>query len=478
MKIEELCGRSVLVLGLGQEGLATRAFLQERFPGQPIGLADQAPLPKLSPAARTAVAATDPDLVHLGPGYLDQLTRYELIIKSPGIPRHLPRIKAALAAGVRITSQTEIFFAECPGTICGVTGTKGKSTTSSLIHAILLAAGRNATLVGNIGVPPLYFLAGARPDSVFVYELSSHQLDGLTRSPHVAVVLNIVPEHLDYYESFAQYVAAKENISRWQHGNDWLVYNAAYPLPRRFAAVSAAHLLPFTTEEELRPGCFLSGGEVIFCAPDAAPVRLLAVAQVPLRGAFNLQNVLAAAGAACLLGATPEAVARGVTEFRSLPHRLQPVGTYEGITFYDDSLATVPEATMAALDALAPAVETVLVGGFERHLDFTLLARRLLAGDVQTLILFPKTGERIAAAVDKAAAAAGRRPGLRRFFVETMEEAVALAYRYTRPGKICLHSPASPSFGLFENYKDRGEQFQRAVCAGAAGEKHGDAGAG
>ncbi len=465
MKIEDLRGRSIVVLGLGQEGLASAAFLRERFPGQSVALADRTPVAELSPAARRLVAETDPAKVHCGPDYLADLGAYEVILKSPGIPLSLPPLRTAVAAGTRITSQTQIFFANCPGVICGVTGTKGKSTTSSLIYAMLREGGLDATLVGNIGIPPLDHLAGARPASIFVYELSSHQLDGMSRSPHVAVVLNIVPEHLDYYASFDEYVAAKENITRFQDGGDWLVYNAAFPLPRRFAASSAARKLPFSAEAEFSPGCFLAEARVVFAPPAGGREEIIPAAEVPLPGQFNLQNVLAAIAAARLLGAPADAIRRAVRNFRSLPHRLELVGTFRGITFYDDALATIPEAAMGALDALGPDVETILLGGFDRHLDFSALGRRLRASDVRTVILFPTTGERIWEAVRAAGAPPEDR--LRPFFVADMAEAVALAYRHTHRGKICLHSPASPSFGLFANYRERGEQFKRCVREGA-----------
>lgn len=465
MKIEELRGRSIVVLGLGQEGLASAAFLRERFPGPAVALADRTPVEQLSAAARRLVAETDHAKVHCGPDYLADLGAYEVILKSPGIPLSLAPLRAAVAAGARITSQTEIFFANCPGVICGVTGTKGKSTTSSLIHAMLREGGLDATLVGNIGIPPLEHLAGARPSSLFVFELSSHQLDGIACSPHVAVVLNIVPEHLDYYASFDEYVAAKENITRFQGEGDWLVYNADFPLPQRFAAASAARTLPFSVEAQLSPGCFLAEGRVVFASPAGLREEIMPAAEVPLPGQFNLQNVLAATAAARLLGAPSEAIRRAVAVFRSLPHRLELVGTFRGITFYDDALATIPEAAMGALDALGPDVETILLGGFDRHLDFSALGRRLRESGVRTVILFPTTGERIWEAVR----AAGEPPAdrLRPFFVADMAEAVALAYRHTRPGKICLHSPASPSFGLFANYRERGERFKRYVREGA-----------
>lgn len=461
MKIEDMKDKSIVLLGLGQEGLATLSFLRKCFPGKRFGLADGASFEKLTIEARELIRGEDPSAVHLGPDYLSCLSGYEVIVKSPGIPRSLPLLRQALHAGKRITSHTELFFADCPGMIIGITGTKGKSTTSSLMHAILTAGGIDSFLVGNIGIPPLTLLDQARPDSVFVYELSSHQLDGLSRSPHIAVVLNVVPEHLDYYESFSQYVLAKQNITRFQSGEDYLVYNAAFPIPRRFADESAARKIPFSMEEMPEPGCFIDDGNVVFCPEEGKRDRVLRVAQVPLLGGFNLQNVLPAVAVSRLLGVPVEAIVGAVGDFKSLPHRLELVGRFFGITFYDDALATIPEATIGALDALGADVETILLGGFERHLDFSGLARRILAGGVKNLILFPTTGRRIWEAITAERENASGLP--RCFFVTDMAEGVSVAYRHTRSGKICLHSPASPSFGLFANYRERGGLFKQYV---------------
>jgi len=461
MKLADLKEKSIVIVGLGQEGLATLDVLEGLFPDKPIGLADRSDLERLNPEAQQVIRARAPSRAFLGPDYLSCLANHEVIVKSPGIPPSLPSFQRAIREGKKVTSHTEIFFSNCPGVIIGVTGTKGKSTTSSLIHAVLGEGGLDSFLVGNIGNPPLSLLQGTRHDSVFVYELSSHQLDGLSQSPHIAVVLNVVPEHLDYYESFERYVLAKHNITRFQSTKDYVVYNAAFPIPTRFADESSARKIPFSAEGKCDPGCFVENGGVVCRLPGGAPTRLLEVEQVTLLGGFNIQNVLPACAVGRLLGVAPAAINRAVLAFRSLPHRLELVGTFFGITFYDDALATIPEATIGALDALGHRVETILLGGFERHLDFTGLARRLLASEVKNLILFPTTGKRIGEALQALAVRAEDLP--RCFFVAGMDEAVSLAFRHTRPGMICLHSPASPSFGIFANYRERGALFQRCV---------------
>lgn len=461
MKLAELREKSVLILGLGQEGRSTLRWLRAAFPEKTLGAADQLPLPEIPPEAREQIEQDSRLRSHLGPGYLASLDAYEVIVKSPGIPVTLPEYRRALEKGKIITSHTALAFANFPGKIIGVTGTKGKSTTSSLLSSILKKSLPDTRLVGNIGAPALEWLPPSGPQTVFVYELSSHQLEGLRQSPPIAVLLNVVPEHLDYYESLEQYVAAKENITRYQTENDWLIYDADHALPREIAARSKARRIACSLEAPQAPGCFLSGDWVVWRSEDNQEEPVVRQREVPLLGRFNLANVLAAVAAAKLLRASSPEIAGAVRQFQPLEHRLEWVGTYDGVTYYDDSIATVPEAAIAALDALGGDVETLLLGGTDRHLDFSLLAKRILRSNVKTLLLFPATGERIWQAISEADPSGAQR--FRCFFVNSMEEAVALAKQHTGKSKICLHSPASPSFGLFRNYRERGEQFQRWV---------------
>ena len=511
MKLDDLKGQSILILGLGREGRSSWRHLRAAFPEKILGLADQLPLEKLDAEVAELVRRDPRVRLHLGPDYLASLADYDVIVKAPGIPVTLPEYRRAVGAGKRITSQTALFFANSPGTIIGVTGTKGKSTTASLLHSILERSGCEAYLVGNIGVPALDLLPKGLPGSpkrslqrfgvplppavdnlvskgnivppafdlepqahsasVFVYELSSHQLEGLRQSPRIAVLLNVVPEHLDYYESFEQYVAAKENITRYQSAQDFLVYDADHAIPREIAARSPARRVACSLEEGQallrspslggQAGCFLDGDWIVFRPAGGEPEKVIRAQDVPLLGKFNLLNVAAAVAVAKLLGIAQEEIAAAVRRFQPLEHRLERVGVYGGVAYYNDSIATVPEATIAALDTLGEDVETILLGGTDRHLDFSALAKRLLGSSVRTVILFPTTGERIWRALCEHDAAASSR--FLHFFVESMDEAVALAKQHTAQGKICLHSPASPSFGLFRDYRERGEAFKRLV---------------
>jgi UDP-N-acetylmuramoylalanine--D-glutamate ligase len=433
VKFDELYAKSVLILGFGTEGQATYEFLRSQWPEKTILIADQRELHEFPEQVARRVQADRFAKLNLGSGYLKATA--ELIIKTPGIPAS--RIERA---GAKLTSHSQIFLSNYPrDKIIGVTGTKGKSTTTALLYQMLRSGGLPAELVGNIGQPPLARLHAAAPGSYFVHEFSSHQLAEVETSPHIAVLLNIIPEHLDYYSSFEQYVSAKENITRFQDSGDFLIFNPGYAILRDISGRTRATLRPFST-----------------AGNDAR-----ALGEIPLRGKFNLENVMAAVTAASLVGVPFDTIRTAIKEFRPLPHRLEQVGTYDGITFYDDSIATVPDATLAALEALGTDVQTLLLGGHERNLDFAELGARL-PQTVRTVILFPPTGQRIWNAIQ----ANSKAPQLPEpFFVGGMEEAVKIAYARTEAGKICLLSPASPSFGMFRDYRDRGESFRSFVKA-------------
>jgi UDP-N-acetylmuramoylalanine--D-glutamate ligase len=467
MILEEIENRSTVLLGFGVEGQSTYEFLRGRFPRKPLVIADRQPLEKLDIRPDVLeLLENDKDLrVNCGDDDERSLGQHEVIIKAPGIPYTHPALLSAESRGALVTSQLEIFFElfDRRRTI-GVTGTKGKSTTSSLLYQILITAGMDAVLCGNIGEPPLSKIKEAAPDTLFVLELSSYQLERLRTSPHIAVLLNIVPEHLDYHRDFSAYVSAKENIARFQDEEDFLVFNYDYPLPEEISRRTRARSLPFSMRSAVRPGCFTSGDAIRF-SDGKGEREILEVRDIPLLGEFNRQNVLAAVAAASILGARPEPIRTAVRDFKALAHRLEFVGEYSGILFYDDSISTVPECTLSALSALGPGVQTLILGGHDRHLDYSEFARDLLPSSVENLILFPPTGKRIWGAIQATGGAADR---FKAFPVETMEEAIRIAFAHTAAGRTCLLSPASPSYSNFKNYRARGEAFKSCIRALAA----------
>ena len=449
MNLNYLKDKNILILGFAREGLDTFLFLRKFFPAKILAVADQTDARHLTLDAKRLLQKDKNVETHFGPDYLKRIGDYDIVIKAPGIPPKV--VRPYLKRNQTITSQTQIFFENCPGKIVGVTGTKGKSTTASLIYKVLKEGGLKAHLVGNIGKPVLSALFRSKPDDIYVYELSSHQLMDLKKFPQVAVFLNIYPEHLDYYRDFKEYLQAKQNICRYQTKNDFFLYNLENRYVRQTAKITKARKIALNPEKA--KSLIQKRGRSDLPQYRRAGLRLL--------GEFNFLNMAAAIEVGRIFGVPDAKIARAIKVFKPLPHRLEPVGEYHGIRFYNDSLATIPEATIAALDALGKDVETIFLGGFDRGLSFKNLGARIMKSQIQTLILWPTTGQKIWHAIGRANP--GRAHFFNHFFVDSMEEGVKLAFQQTAKGKICLLSCASPSFGLFRDYQERGDLFKKYV---------------
>lgn len=449
MNNPEIVGDSFLIIGFGREGKSVHNFLRSRYPHARIGIADREAV-QLSPADASDAS------VFSGPNYLAEARSFSTIVRSPGVS--IREIQPHLSENSHLTSATNIFFAECPGKIVGVTGTKGKSTTSSLTATILSQSFTDVRLVGNIGTPMLDHLADATPETIFVIELSSYQLEDLRRSPHVAILLNIVPEHLDYHEGFDNYCNAKLNIAKHQERGDLLILNDAFTiLAERTGGYRGARK---TFSEKAHGDALVQIiDDTIVIMSANGPLSVLAREQLPVLGPGNLQNALAAITCAAALNVPVEKIQEGLRTFKPLEHRLEFVAERSGIRFYNDSLSTIPEALAHALLALGPHVETVIAGGFDRGVDMTVVGPALAASRVKNLILFPTTGDKIWDAAVKA----NPQHSYRRIDVLTMDDAVQAAYDMTSAGHICAMSPASSSFSVFRDYKDRGDKFKDAV---------------
>ena len=438
--LDYLKNKKILILGFAREGIDTLRFLRRLFPKKAIAVADKLEIRNLTLEIKNLVKNDKAIESHFGKDYLKKIGDYDIIIKSPGIPPKT--IKPFLKKDQIVTSQTEIFFDNCPGKIIGITGTKGKSTTASLIYEVLKKGGIKAHLLGNIGKPVLSHLFKAKPDDIYVCELSSHQLLNLKKSPQIAVFLNIYPEHLDYYKDFKQYLKAKQNICRYQKSSDFFLFNPDNKDVKKTSAFTKAKKIALSPKKAKEWG------------------------RVNLLGGFNLLNMAAAAEVGRIFKIPDKTIAKALKSFKPLPHRLEFAGTYKKIRFYNDSLATIPEATMAALDALGKDVETIFLGGFDRGLDFKGLAKRILKSNLKNLVFFPATGKRIWKEIIKLNK---KNRFFHCLFTDKMKTGVAFAYKQTLPGKICLLSCASPSFGLFKDYRERGDLFKK--CVKEAGRK-------
>jgi UDP-N-acetylmuramoylalanine--D-glutamate ligase len=446
---------SVVVVGYGREGRSVHRFLLSAGLATEVAIADRHPIGPVAPTTR----------LHQGPAYLEHLSEYDTIVRSPGVPTGLPELKAARAAGKCVTSATNLFFEHSPGRIVGVTGTKGKSTTSSLTARVIAGSQDDVRLVGNIGRPALDHLEGATEDTVFVMELSSQQLDDAVHSPTVAVVLAVVPEHLDFHGDFEAYLDAKSNIARSQTAGDHIVFNPGHPTAASIAGLSSATQVRFSPSEQPSLDCHLREGKIVVRYRAGGMSEIMPTSAVPLLGAGNLENVMAGVSVGSIFDVPPAAIRAAVESFTALPHRLEFVGERQGIRFYNDSLATIPQAVVHAMEALGGAVATLIAGGHDRGVSYDELARYLSNSSLRSLILFEPVGERLWKALE---ATHPRGERLRRYDVTSMADAVRVAFEVTPEGGICLLSPGAASFGSFRDYEDRGNQFKALVAS------HGD----
>ncbi|MBU3978478.1 UDP-N-acetylmuramoyl-L-alanine--D-glutamate ligase [Patescibacteria group bacterium] len=440
MTIEELkTKKRILIIGYGVEGRATEAFLKKYCPNAQIGIADKKD----------------------GENYLDKQSGYDLAIKSPGVPPDLVTIP--------YTTVTNIFFANCKGKIIGVTGTKGKSTTCTLIYEMLKNAEKDVYLGGNIGEPPINFLDKLNDESWIVLELSSFQLQDIKNPPshkategqgvpHIAVLLMITSDHLDYHKNIARYVDAKRNILKYQTPNDFAIINRDYPAANESDILTPGKIYYASRERETDNACFVFN-DLIKVRIQGQDEKIIKISDIRLRGKHNFENVCAAVMAVKLAGVPTKAIISVLRTFSGLPDRLEYIGEKGGVFFYNDSLSTVPEATIEAIETFSDKVETLIAGGHERGIDYTGLGKYLAKSSVRTMILFPPSGDRIWRAVIEA----GGDKQIKKYDVSSMHEAMIFAFEETSSGKICLLSPASASFGIFKNYKDRANQFKKEI---------------
>ena len=371
-----------------------------------------------------------------------KLKGFDVVVRTAGLAPH------KITTDGKVWSATNEFFAKCPAPIIGVTGSKGKGTTCSLITSILRAAGETVHLVGNIGVPALDVLGSIKEDDIVVYELSSFQLWDLEASPQVAVVLMIEPDHLDVHTDFDEYVAAKSNIVRHQAVGDVTVYNARNDASRDIASATPALRVayPMLESAHVHDEAFYYGD-----------TRLCSVDALKLPGAHNLDNACAAIDAIWRWVQDGEVIGRGLSAFTGLPHRLKFVREADNVAYYDDSIATTPGSAIAALRAF-PQPKVIILGGSSKGADFSELAKVVDESSVRKVILIGAEAPRIKAALDERGVSTEMLGD-----TVTMADIVAHAREQAKPGDVVIMSPACASFGMFKNYSDRGDQFIAAV---------------
>ena len=399
--IKQLENKKVLILGYGKEGVSSHDFLNKFVPSAKITVADK----------------TNYDIKGVkscfGEDYLKACDKADIIIKSPGI------MLGGHNYENKLTSQTELFLSAYSEKTIGITGTKGKSTTTALIYHCLKENGKNAVLLGNIGIPPLSVVENLSGDEIFVFEMSCHQLEFAKTSPHISVFTNLYNEHLDYYKTFEKYKNAKDNIYKHQRENDFLIHNSAIDINAASVKIPVSY-----------------NGERF---------------ETVLKGEHNMYNIKLCAEVCKLFGIATEET---VKSFKGLPHRLEFAGNCGGINYYNDSISTIPETTMAAVKCFEH-VDTLLLGGMDRGVPYNELCGFLKTAEVDNIICMYELGGRIFDML--------KYSGKRVIKAADLKEAVEYAKKITPENGVCLLSPAAASYGYFKNFEERGEEFCRLI---------------
>ncbi len=441
----------ILILGFGREGKSTYNVIRHHFPDKQLTIADKNEgILKFSP-----FLSDDANInFRLGKSYLENIQDNDLIFKSPGI--NLDKIKGA--GKLNITSQTDQLLKHFNHQVIGITGTKGKSTTASLIHHILSTNNKDSLLIGNIGIPPFDGLKKIKKDTSIIFELSSHQLTGIKNSPGIAILLNLFPEHLDHYATTGEYFSSKFNIFNFQDSSDYFIFNKddSNIFNHLNNIKASGQKISITLTGSSKNTYSIQDKQVIYFDNELKKNQLFQINDtLSLKGKHNLTNILAAIAAARLKGISDEGIRKALTSFMPLEHRLEYVGKFGGIHFYNDSIATIPEATIAAVNTLGD-INTLILGGYDRDLDYSVLIRFILEKQIPNLILTGKVGQRlqfILSGIDT-----GK---INIHFTSSWNNMAELIRENTAPNGICLLSPAAASYDVFKSFEERGELFKK-----------------
>lgn len=394
----------------------------------------------------------------LGEGYLENLKGFDIIFRTPGMRFDIPEIQRELANGAELTSEMEVFMEVCPAKTYAVTGSDGKTTTTTLIYEMLKQEGYRCFLGGNIGTPLIDRIEEIDGDDRVVLELSSFQLMTMKNSPNVAVITNITPNHLDVHKSMEEYIDAKKNIFRYQTESDRVVLNYDNAITRSFIPEVNGKLLLFSIKEECTSGAFLKGNR-IFYREDNTETEILPIEEIKLPGMHNVENCLAAISAV-MPEVSRESIIHVAKTFSGVEHRIEFVRTVNGVSFYNDSIGSSPTRTAATLKSFKDRV-ILIAGGYDKKLSYDELAETIHA-KVKCMVLMGDTADKIETAYRNFARKENIEP-VPVIRVKNMEEAVNAAYGIARSGDIVVLSPASASFDMYANFMERGNHFKEIV---------------
>ncbi len=483
--IERFTRKKILILGLGREGRSSYQLLRSIVPDQTLLLADQQPFPKLATETKHIIDQDDQLKLFLGSDYLQAIEQADIIFRTPGIPLHLPQLQQAQQAGAALTSNLQLFLeittaakqqseplelgfnsyqSQLPEPlVIGVTGTKGKSTTAALIHHVI-ANQYQAELIGNIGRPALNCLDRISSQTKIVIEMSAQQLQQLKISPDIAVIQQVTSEHLDYYPHQSAYFAAKEPITKYQKVNQYVITNQNWPQSAKIAQLSPGKKFYFQIQNQTSTDktdilVYLKSHCLTF-SHNNAEEPILHKDDSPLPGKHNLTNMAPAIIIGKLLQLSTSQIQAALKTFQPLPHRLEQVAVKNGITYVNDSLGTMPRAAISALSCFEDQSIILLAGGHERQQDFGPLAEQIVHSDVKAIALFPANGLRLWQEIEHKQAQLNLNKDIAHRLVNSMDKAMNFAQQHAQADDVILLSPGAASFGVFDNYADRGQQFR------------------
>ena len=439
--------KKILILGFGKEGESTYKLLRKYFPEKNLFVADK----NMNLLNEKIELMEDPYLeVSLGENYLNGIEEYDLIIKAPGIS--LKNLDLSLIKD-KITSQLELFLEYVDVYTIGITGTKGKSTTSSLMYKVLMDQEKDSFLLGNIGEPIFNSIEEIKKVSIVVLELSSHALEFVRKSPNIAILLDIYEEHLDHYKSFEKYIEAKFNVAKFQRENDFLIYNYDNENMKKFGfeyrendyAISMQNIPDTKNKSYLENDLIYCNGKELMSINE----------ETNLKGTHNMNNIMFILSVCEILNLDIEKAISSIKEFKPLEHRMEFVANINNVSYYNDSIATIPASTINAVKALGN-VNTILVGGNDRGVDLKDLIEFLRNYEtIENIICLPKTGEYIKEGLKDSSKKIN--------YFEDLKDAVRFAKKVTKENTICLLSPAASSYGYFKNFEERGKLFKGYV---------------
>ena len=446
--------KKVAIIGLGVSNIPLLDYLYEKKAN--VTVFDDRTIDEL-PGEIVNKLTTHAIPYFLGKDNLKNLNGFNLIFRSPSCLPTRPELRAEEEKGAIVTTEIEMLMKMCPCKIIGVTGSEGKTTTTSLIYAILKHAGYNTYLGGNIGTPLFTKLSEILPDDIVVLELSSFQLMEMEVSPNISVITNITPNHLNIHSSYEEYIEAKKTIFKYQTQADTLILNYDNEITKSCAKEAKSKVVFFSGKEKLENGYIVENNTIKKCT-DGIRKHILDTSEVLLRGEHNYENIATALAATEELVDTEVAI-QAVKEFKAVEHRLEFIREIDGCKWYNDSVSSSPTRTIAGLKSFDEEI-VLIAGGYDKNLDYTPIAKPILE-KVKTLILLGQTSGKIFDAVKNEEEKEGKSIDI--YICENLKDTVELAKKLAKPNQVVLFSPASASFDLFKNFADRGEQFKKLV---------------